>query len=110
QSPDRAKKGRGSQQQINDAGTSVRFYSGDGYLVEADLTLVWGVSPADAPEIAANIGGWDMVRGNVIEPAMKAACQNVGAKYTSKELIQGTTRSKFQDELSDALEKSVASR
>ena len=89
---------------------SVRFYSGDGYLVEADFTVVWGVSPADAPEIVANIGGWDMVRGNVIEPAMKAACQNVGAKYTSKELIQGTTRSKFQDELSASLETTVASR
>jgi regulator of protease activity HflC (stomatin/prohibitin superfamily) len=89
---------------------SVRFYSSDGYQVEADFTVVWGVSPADAPEIVANIGGWDMVRGNVIEPAMKAACQNVGAKYSSKELIQGTTRSKFQDELSVSLEKSVASR
>jgi FKBP-type peptidyl-prolyl cis-trans isomerase (trigger factor) len=41
---------------------------------------------------------------------MKAACQNVGAKYTSKELIQGTTRSKFQDELSESLERSVANR
>jgi regulator of protease activity HflC (stomatin/prohibitin superfamily) len=89
---------------------SVRFYSGDGYLVEADFTVVWGVSPADAPEIIANIGAWDNVRGNVIEPAMKAACQNVGAKYTSKELIQGTTRSKFQDELSESLERTVASR
>jgi regulator of protease activity HflC (stomatin/prohibitin superfamily) len=89
---------------------SVRFYSGDGYLVEADFTVVWGISPADAPEIVANIGAWDNVRSNVIEPAMKAACQNVGAKYTSKELIQGTTRSKFQDELSESLEKSVASR
>jgi len=89
---------------------SVRFYSGDGYLVEADFTVVWGVSPADAPEIVANIGAWDNVRSNVIEPAMKAACQNVGAKYTSKELIQGTTRSKFQDELSESLEHTVASR
>ena len=92
------------------ANPSVRFYSGDGYLVEADFTVVWGISPADAPEIVANIGGWDLVRGNVIEPAMKAACQNVGAKYTSKELIQGTTRSKFQDELSDSLERTVATR
>ena len=89
---------------------AIRFYSGDGYLVEADFTVVWGISPADAPEIVANIGAWDNVRSNVIEPAMKAACQNVGAKYTSKELIQGTTRSKFQDELSDSLERSVATR
>jgi len=88
----------------------IRFYSGDGYQVEADFTVVWGVSPADAPEIVANIGSWDFVRLNVIEPAMKAACQNVGAKYTSKELIQGATRSKFQDELSASLEKTVQVR
>lgn len=97
------------QTTANDSGT-VRFYSGDGYLVEADFTVVWGISPADAPEIVANIGAWDMVRGNVIEPAMKAACQNVGAKYTSKELIQGMTRSQFQDELSESLERTVATR
>lgn len=104
-------RARGTNNPTNNAGTSVRFYSGDGYLVEADLTLVWGVSPADAPEIVANIGSsWDNVRTNVIEPAMKAACQNVGAKYTSKELIQGATRSRFQDELSDTLERSVANR
>ena len=98
------------QQQSSIVDNSIRFYSNDGYLVQADLTLVWGVSPADAPEIVANIGGWDKVRENILEPAMKAACQNVGATFTSKELIQGATRSKFQDELSESLERSVANR
>jgi hypothetical protein len=46
----------------------------------------------------------------VIEPAMKAACQNEGAKYTAKELIQGTTRSLFQDDLSKSLEDQVKTR
>jgi regulator of protease activity HflC (stomatin/prohibitin superfamily) len=88
----------------------IRFYSFDGYLVEADVTVVWGRSPADAPNIVANIGDIDRVRENVLEPAMKAASQNEGAKYTAKELIQGSTRSKFQDDLSASLEKQVASR
>lgn len=88
----------------------VRFYSYDGYLVEADFTVVWGRSPADAPNIVANIGDYVKVETNVINPAMKAACQNEGAKYTAKELIQGTTRSKFQDDLSASLERQVASR
>ena len=90
--------------------TGIKFYTSDGYQVEADFTVVWGRSPADAPNIVANIGSVDRVRENVIEPAMKAACQNEGAKYGAKELIQGTTRSKFQDDLSAALEKQVASR
>jgi regulator of protease activity HflC (stomatin/prohibitin superfamily) len=88
----------------------IRFYSYDGYLVEADFTVVWGRAPADAPNIVANIGNYEKIETNVINPAMKAACQNEGAKYTAKELIQGSTRSKFQDDLSASLEKQVASR
>jgi hypothetical protein len=91
-------------------GKDIRFYSNDGYLVEADFTLVWGRSPADVPNIVANIGNTENVEQNVIEPAMKAACQNEGAKYTAKELIQGTTRSKFQDDLSSSLEAQVKAR
>jgi hypothetical protein len=90
--------------------TGIRFYSYDGYLVEADFTVVWGRSPADAPNIVANIGNYEKVESNVINPAMKAACQNEGAKYTAKALIQGSTRSEFQDALSASLEKQVASR
>jgi hypothetical protein len=94
----------------NAATSGIKFYSYDGYQVEADFTVVWGRSPADAPKIVASVGSVDQVEKNVIEPAMKAACQNVGANYTAKELIQGLTRSKFQDELSDSLEKQVQSR
>ena len=90
--------------------TGIRFYSYDGYQVEADFTVVWGRAPADAPNIVANIGSAEKVEANVIVPAMKAACQNEGAKYTAKELIQGTTRSKFQDDLSASLEQQVHSR
>jgi len=92
------------------ANTDVRFYSYDGYQVSADFTVVWGRKPNDAPNIVANIGNVSKVRSNVIEPAMKAACQNEGAKYTAKELIQGDTRSKFQDDLSAALEKQIQER
>lgn len=90
--------------------TSVRFYTDDGYQIEAEFTVVWGRSPADAPQIVANIGDVDRVRDNVIDPAMKAACQNEGARYSAKQLIQGTTRSEFQDALSKSLEQQVSSR
>ena len=90
--------------------SAIRFYSYDGYQVEADFTVVWGRSPADAPNIVANIGNFEKVESNVIIPAMKAACQNEGAKYKAKELIQGSTRSQFQDDLSASLEKQVGSR
>jgi hypothetical protein len=94
----------------HDTNTSVHFYSNDGYQIEADLTVVWGRSPADAPQIVANIGNVDKVRENVIEPAMKAAFQNEGARYSAKELIQGTSRSEFQDALSTSLNQQVSAR
>src|SRR6185503_17165044 len=70
------------------AENAIKFYSYDGYLVEADFTVVWGRSPNDAPKILAAIGNTEQVEANIISPAMKAACQNVGANYTAKELIQ----------------------
>lgn len=103
-----AAPGRDTRGAANDG--SIRFYSYDGYLVEADFTVVWGRTPADAPKIVATVGNVDQVEQNVISPAMKSACQTVGANYTAKELIQGLTRSKFQDELSASLEKQIQSR
>lgn len=91
-------------------GGAIHFLSKDGYQVELEFTVVWGISPADAPTIVANIGGWDRVEENVIKQAMISACQNEGARYTAKELIQGSTRSAFQEALEKSLESQVASR
>jgi hypothetical protein len=88
----------------------VNFFSSDGYLVEADFTVVWGRTPTDAPAIVASIGDTDQVEQKVIEPAMKAACQNHGATYSAMELIQGQTREKFQLELENSLRQQMASR
>ncbi|MGA2232531.1 MAG: SPFH domain-containing protein [Tepidisphaeraceae bacterium] len=95
------------QHESND---SIAFTSNDAYSVECDLTVVWGRNPDDAPSIVANIGNIDQVEEYVIRPAMRAACQNEGGKFTAKELIQGNTRSKFQDDLNASLEKEVAGR
>jgi hypothetical protein len=90
--------------------TGITFFSSDGYRVKLDFTVVWGRSPADAPHIVANIGSVEQVEQNVLEPAMKAAAQNEGGRYSAKELIQGQTRSQFQDALSAALEDQVRLR
>lgn len=89
---------------------AVRFLSSDGYQIIADLTVVWGRTPSDAPSIVATIGTTDDVRNKVVEQAVRAACQNEGANYSAQELIQGTTRSKFQDALSDSLEQQLRPR
>lgn len=94
----------------NIVGNGISFYSSDGYQIEADLTVVWFRTPIDAPAIVRNIGNIDQVETNIIIPAMKAACQNQGAKHTAKELIQGATREKFQIDLKDSLESQVAPR
>jgi hypothetical protein len=89
---------------------AVRFLSSDGYQIVADLTVVWGRTPSDAPGIVATIGTTDDVRDKVVEQAVRAACQNEGANYSAQDLIQGTTRSKFQDALSASLEGQLEHR
>lgn len=90
--------------------TAVHFYSQDGYQIQADFTVVWGRTAADAPDLVATIGDTDRIQQNLITPAMKAACQNEGSKYTAVQLIQGQTRSQFQDDLSAALSAQVTPR
>jgi hypothetical protein len=89
---------------------AVRFLSSDGYQIVADLTVIWGRTPADAPSIVATIGTTDDVKLKVVEQAVRAACQNEGANYSAQALIQGTTRSKFQDALHTSLEGQLAPR
>ncbi len=90
--------------------SAIRFLSSDGYQIEADVTVVWGRTPDDAPFIIANIGNTDDVRKKVVEQAIRAVCQNEGANFSAQQLIEGETRSKFQDAIETALEKQVASR
>jgi hypothetical protein len=92
------------------ASTAVHFYSSDGYQVEADFTVVWGRTPANAPQIVATIGNTEQIQQNVIEPAMKAACQNEGARFSAIDLIQGQTREKFQEALDKSLNAQVENR
>ena len=88
----------------------IRFLSSDGYQVEADVTVIWGRTPADAPSIIANIGTTDDVKLKVVEQAIRAVCQNEGANFSAQDLIEGETRSKFQDAIETALERQVSSR
>jgi hypothetical protein len=81
----------------------VRFLSADGYQILADLTVVWGRTPADAPSIVATVGTTDDIKLKVVEQAVRAACQNVGANYRAQDIIQGETREKFVDALSASL-------
>jgi hypothetical protein len=88
----------------------VRFLSSDGYQILADLTVVWGRTPADAPSIVATIGTTDDVRLKVVEQAVRAACQNEGANFSAQDLIQGATRENFVDALSASLSAQLEPR
>ena len=90
--------------------SAVRFLTSDGYQVEADLTVVWGRTPSDAPNIVANIGTTDDVRKKVVEQAVRSACQNEGARFSAQQLIEGETREAFQRSLSESLESQVKPR
>lgn len=95
---------------LEGSSSAIRFLSSDGYQIEADVTVVWGRTPADAPSIVANIGTTEDVRVKVVEQAIRAVCQNEGANFSAQDLIEGETRSKFQDAIEASLERQVSSR
>ncbi len=95
--------GTTTQQERAVPGTGVAFTLADGKLMQLDITVVWGIFPEDAPNVARNYGTAEEVIAKVIEPQVLSICKNAGANLTTQEFIEGQTREKFQKEVTDSL-------
>ena len=69
-----------------------------------DFTVVWGIFPEDAPRILREYGTVAMVEQKIIEPQVLSICKNAGSNLTTKEFIEGETREKFQQAVTEALQ------
>ncbi|HUO07826.1 MAG TPA: SPFH domain-containing protein [Phycisphaerae bacterium] len=77
-------------------GTGVSFPLADGKQMYLDITVVWGVFPADAPRLVADYGTLDMLQEKVIHPQIISICKNAGSDMTTRDFIAGNTRDQFQ--------------
>ena len=84
-------------------GTGVAFPLADGKQMHLDFTVVWGIFPVDAPRIIKDYGNVSMVENKIIEPQVLSICKNAGSNLTTQQFIEGTTRERFQNDVTTAL-------
>ena len=97
--------GKDRQVRQIEEGTGVSFPLADGKQMYLDFTVVWGIFPEDAPRIIKEIGTVAMVEQKIIEPQVLSICKNAGSNLTTQQFIEGITREKFQQAVTDALQE-----
>jgi len=83
----------------------VQFPSKDGFSIQLDISVVWGLEPRNVPLTINNFGGIEAVVDKVIDPQVESICRIEGSKYGAKEFIGGKTREEFQNAFTSQLEK-----
>lgn len=83
----------------------INFKSKDGFDIEVDASVVWGVLPAKVPHIIDRVGNINDVADKIIKLQVESLCRIEGSKYGAVELIEGTSREKFQNNFTDLLIK-----
>jgi hypothetical protein len=96
--------GKTSRQMVPREGTGVNFPLADGKQMYLDMTVVWGISPADAPRIVQDYGTEEMLEQKVIIPQILSICKNAGSDLTTKDFIAGNTRDQFQERVTQELQ------
>lgn len=88
----------------------VTFPSKDGFNVQLDITVVWGLLPRDVPKIMHQFGNTEAVIQKIIKPQIESICRIEGSKYGAKDFIEGTSREQFQRTFTDELVQQTKTR
>lgn len=82
---------------------NVAFPSKDGFTIQLDISVVWGLTPKDVPVIMNRFGTTEDVIRKIIRPQIESICRIEGSKYGAKDFIEGTSRELFQKTFTDTL-------
>jgi hypothetical protein len=88
----------------------VAFPSKDGFTIQLDISVVWGLTPKDVPVIMNRFGTTEDVIRKIIRPQIESICRIEGSKYGAKDFIEGSSRELFQKTFTDSLEHEAKSR
>ena len=83
----------------------LNFKSKDGFEIEVDATVIWGVLPEKIPYIIDRVGSISDVADKIIQPQVDSLCRIEGSKYGAVELVEGISREKFQKNFTEQLNK-----
>jgi len=81
----------------------VTFPSRDGFPIELDITVIWGLMPESVASAMLHFGNVEQVDMKIIRPQIESICRIEGSKYGAKELIEGETREAFQRNFTQTL-------
>lgn len=87
----------------------ITFPSKDGFTIEVDVTVVWGLHPSHTPEMINRIGQAERIK-QIILSQMRSICRNVGSDFVSTDFIQGERRAEYQEQVTLALQTVCAKR
>ena len=100
--------------QITDEGDkggddAIRVLSADGLEVIIDLTVLYKLDPAYAPEILQTLGEVRAYKDKIVRPVTRAKIRDFAA-YFDAVALYSTKRGEFQSRLSEAIEKEFVKR
>ncbi|MBI4866366.1 MAG: hypothetical protein HY816_05390 [Candidatus Wallbacteria bacterium] len=84
---------------------AVTFFSKDGFNIQLEVTVVWGLKPGSVPSVIMHFGNVDEIVHKVIVPQVESICRIEGSKYGAKELLEGDSREQFQEKFRQLLTK-----
>ena len=88
----------------------VEFPSRDGFEVSLDMTVEFELLPNKIPTIYRDYGDLPAVVDKIIMPKILSISRLKGSAYKVTEFIVGEGREKFQTDLTDTLQKSLAEK
>jgi regulator of protease activity HflC (stomatin/prohibitin superfamily) len=86
-------------------GTGIEFSSTDGFNIQLDFSVIWGIMPEEAAQVVATFGNMEAVEQKVIVPQAESICRNIGSKMKAVDLLVGQTRQQFQKELDEEFQR-----
>lgn len=82
----------------------ISFPAKDGFTIQVDVTVVWGLHPAHAAAMISGVGEAERIR-QIILSQIRSICRNVGSDYVSTDFIQGEKRELYQKQVTETLRR-----
>lgn len=89
---------------VADHASGINFPSNDGFPINMDFTAIWGILPAEAPNLVLIYGSIANAEQRLVLPQIESICREKGSTKGAVELLVGESRQQFQDDVSKAFQ------
>jgi regulator of protease activity HflC (stomatin/prohibitin superfamily) len=83
----------------------ITFLSNDGFPISIDVTVLYEITPENAPYVVATLGkNLEDIKTKIIRPGSRSFARLEGSMLKAVEFVTGETRKTFQDKLAQSLQ------